>query len=111
MARIGGAPENLAKKVNFEKGSEKTREAGRKGGLKKGENMRKRRALAEELEILLQIIDKEGHTNQEKISMALLQKASKGDTRAFEVIRDTVGEKPKEVHTIEEVPIINDDIN
>lgn len=111
MSRIGGAPENLAKKVNFEKGSEKAREAGRKGGIKSGEAKRKRKALAEELEILLQIVDKEGHTNQEKISMALLQKASKGDTRAFEVIRDTVGEKPKEVHTIEEVPIINDDIN
>lgn len=110
MAKIGGNPQNFEKGTNFADRPDRAREAGRKGGLKKGENMRKRRALAEELEILLQIIDKDGHTNQEKISMALLQKASKGDTRAYEVIRDTVGEKPKEVHTIEEVPIINDDI-
>lgn len=110
MSRIGGTPENL-KTMPFTKDDNRAAEAGRKGGIKSGEAKRKRKALAEELEILLQIIDKDGHTNQEKISMALLQKASKGDTRAFEVIRDTVGEKPKEVHTIEEVPIINDDIN
>ena len=31
---------------------------------------------------------------QDNITLALLDKALKGDTKAYEVIRDTVGEKP-----------------
>ena len=32
----------------------------------------------------------------EQPSLSLLMKATSGDTKAFEVIRDTIGEKPKE---------------
>ena len=31
---------------------------------------------------------------QESITIALIEKAMQGDTKAFEVIRDTIGEKP-----------------
>jgi hypothetical protein len=41
----------------------------------------------------------QGNT-QEKISLALIQKALKGDTKAFEVIRDSIGEKPTEKQEI-----------
>ena len=36
----------------------------------------------------------ETNNNQEKISIALIEKALTGDVRAFETIRDTIGEKP-----------------
>jgi hypothetical protein len=33
---------------------------------------------------------------QQKISTALIEKCLKGDTKAYEIIRDTIGEKPKD---------------
>lgn len=50
-----------------------------------------RKTLREELLLLL-----EQNKMQEKISLALLEQASKGNTKAYEIIRDTIGEKPKE---------------
>ena len=35
----------------------------------------------------------EGET-QKSVTLALIEKAMSGDTKAFEVIRDTIGEKP-----------------
>lgn len=67
------------------------RERGRKGGIKSGEVRRERKTFREELLLLLE----QGKT-QEKISLALLKRAENGDTKAYEVIRDTIGEKPKE---------------
>lgn len=65
------------------------REKGRNGGIKSGEARRARKTFKEELLLLLANGD-----TQNKISLALLQKAMNGDTKAFEVLRDTVGEKP-----------------
>ena len=40
-----------------------------------------------------------GKTTQDAIVAALVKKAASGDTRAFEMIRDTIGEKPvQDVH-------------
>ena len=64
---------------------------GSKGGKASGESRRKRKTLREELLALL-----ETKQYQEKISLAMLEKASRGDTKAFEVIRDTIGEKPSD---------------
>jgi hypothetical protein len=69
--------------------SEEAREIGRKGGIASGKARAARKTLKEELLALLE----QGDT-QERISLALLQKAMQGDTKAFEVLRDTVGEKP-----------------
>lgn len=65
------------------------REKGKKGGIKSGEVRRARKTLKEELLLLL-----ESGNTQNKISLALVEKALKGDIKAFEVIRDTIGEKP-----------------
>lgn len=65
------------------------RERGRKGGLASGEARRKRKTLKEELLLMLS----EGET-QQSVTLALIGKAMSGDTKAFEVIRDTIGEKP-----------------
>ena len=65
------------------------REMTRKAGIASGEARRARKTLKETLLMMLE----EGNT-QNDITLALLQKALNGDTKAYEVIRDTVGEKP-----------------
>lgn len=81
-------PQNL---VNFT--SDQDREAavrnGRKGGIASGEAKRRRKSLREQLEILL-----ENGNTQESVAVALIEKAMGGDVKAFEVLRDTIGEKP-----------------
>ena len=62
---------------------------GKKGGVKSGEARRKRKTLKENLLLLLE----QGDT-QNNITLALIDKAMNGDVKAYEVIRDTVGEKP-----------------
>ena len=69
--------------------SSEARENGKKGAKKSAEARRARKTLKEELLLLLESGD-----NQQKMSVALFQKALKGDIKAFEVIRDTIGEKP-----------------
>lgn len=61
----------------------------RKGGKASGEARRKRKTLKEELLLLLEEKD-----NQKNMTIALLMKALDGDIKAFEVVRDTIGEKP-----------------
>lgn len=74
-----------------ERSKDEVRELGKKGGIASGKARRERKTLKEELLLLLS----KGNT-QEKISLALIQQALNGNTKAFEVIRDTVGEKPVE---------------
>ena len=64
------------------------------GGKASGESRRKRKTLKEELLLMLSECD-----IQQKISLALINEAINGNnagsvTKAFEVIRDTIGEKP-----------------
>ena len=78
------------------KSKKEARERGRKGGLASGEARRKRKTLKEELLLMLSDGD-----IQEKISIALINEAINGNnagsvTKAFEVIRDTIGERPVE---------------
>ena len=65
------------------------RERGKKGGIKSVEKRRERKALKEQLLLLLETGD-----TAESICAALIEKALTGDVRAFETIRDTIGEKP-----------------
>ena len=65
------------------------KEISSKGGIASAEAKRARKTLKETLLMMLE----EGNT-QNDITLALLQKALNGDTKAYEVIRDTVGEKP-----------------
>ena len=66
------------------------------GGKASGEARRKRKTLKEELLLMLSDSD-----IQQKISLALINEAINGNnagsvTKAFEVIRDTIGERPVE---------------
>ena len=81
-------------------------EAREKGGKKSGEVRAQRKTLREELIALLEtkIEDK---TIQEKISFSLIQEAISGNVKAFETIRDTIGEKPIEQIQNINPPVIN----
>lgn len=69
--------------------SEERIENARRAGVASGEARRSRRSLREELELILESGD-----NQHDIATALVAKAKEGNTKAFEIIRDTLGEKP-----------------
>lgn len=71
------------------------REKGKKGGIKSGEVRAQRKTLKEELLALLEV-KVEDKTMQEKISFSLIQEALSGNVKAFETIRDTIGEKPQD---------------
>lgn len=77
---------------------EQQREIARKGGIASAEARKRRKTLKEELIALLEMND-----NNNKISLAILQKALNGDIQAFTTIRDTIGEKPKEEIEVSDV--------
>lgn len=77
--------------------SEEARRNGAKGGKASGEARRKKKLLRECLDELLarEYDTKLGKmTGSEALSVQLMQKALNGDVKAFEVLRDTAGEKP-----------------
>lgn len=100
-------------KANKERTSHEAQENGRKGGIASGKARRDKKDLKEALEILLEQthnvkIGSSGATKEmlgtDVIATALYNKASKGNTKAFELIRDTIGQKPVdkvEVDTID----------
>lgn len=91
---------------------EQRRENGRKGGIASGEAKRKKKAMRERLEILLDLPMKSGKgadleaiknfaalkgkniTVQDAMMIAQIQKALKGDTNAAAFVRDTAGQNP-----------------
>ena len=83
------------------------RENGRNGGIASGEARRRKRDLRLAMEALLEkdITDSSGKTvsGAEAIALKQFQKALKGDTRAFEMIRDTAGQKPIDKVQIQEI--------
>ena len=102
--------ENL--KPNSERTPSERRANAKKAGIKSGEKRRERKKLRELLEIALQLQNEEtGEQNDFAIIAALINKAVNGDTKAFELIRDTIGEKPTEKQEVKINPItIKDDI-
>ena len=78
------------------KPGEEARTKGRNGGIASGIAKRARKTLKEELLLLLSSGD-----TQQKISLAIIQEALNGNVKAFESIRDTIGEKPRENQEID----------
>ena len=100
----------MANEQNLLKGDEVhklTAEEQSKGGKASADARRKKRDLRNAIEILLEndIKGKNGEikSGAEAIAIAQFQKALKGDTRAFEVLRDTAGQKPVEKVMVAEV--------
>lgn len=81
----------------FTKDDERAKNAGKRSG----EARNARKTLREELIELLMVEIKDKNSGktmqtQAALSAALIKKSLSGDTRAFEIIRDTIGEKPVE---------------
>ena len=93
--------QNLKYIAPGELSKEEAAERGRKGGINSVKSRRRKKLLRECLEELLdteQEVKINGvtlkKTNAELLSVTLMKKALKGDVKAFEVLRDTAGEKP-----------------
>lgn len=95
------------------------RESGARGGRKSGETRRRKKALRESIEEMMQKavkdekyrdyllaigVKKKAPSNQDAIVASMMLRALEGSERAFELLRDTMGEKPAEkveLNTIE----------
>ena len=95
---------NLAKGNRFRKGDT---EGKVEAAMASNAAQKRARTFAEGLRILLQktITDPDGNTMtvDEAINLAMLKQAMKGNVKAFESVRDTVGQKP--VDKVEQVVI------
>lgn len=71
-----------------------------KGGKARAAKIKEKKTMREMLNYLLEkeITNKSGEkaTTQEAITVSLINQALKGNVKAWEVIRDTIGEKPKQ---------------
>lgn len=99
MPRSKAQDDNLkkGKATQFKRGEKQARIA-RKGGIASGEAKRKKKLLKECLDELL---EKEWENRKgekmigsELISVAVFRKAMAGDLKAYELVRDTAGQKP-----------------
>ena len=95
-------------KPNSERSPKEVRENGAKGGIASGEARRRKRDLKLAIQALLEADVKDKRTGEvmsgaEALAVAQYRKALKGDTKAFEVLRDTSGQKP--VEKVEQVNI------
>lgn len=87
----------MANEQNLKKitSSQMARELQEKSIKKRKENQVKEKTFKAMLLLALEEINqKTGKTKREEINDAIIKKALSGDTKAFEIIRDTVGEKP-----------------
>ena len=107
ISPINGVP--LPRGKPFERGEEQ-REKARKAGKKSAEIRKARKTLKEELLELLAVKIKDGKgkeiQTQVAMSAALIKQALSGNVRAYETIRDTIGEKP-----IENVNLVSADFS
>lgn len=76
---------------NSQRSPSELREQCRKGGIKSGQVRSARKTFKEEL--IKALSDEQ---KQKEIVEAIMKEAKKGNIKAFEVIRDTIGEKPKD---------------
>lgn len=83
-----------------EQSHEKAVENGRKGGIASGESKRAKKSLREAMQILMEadLTGKDGKTmtGTEAMAAKAFQAALKGDWKAWELVRDTAGQKPVE---------------
>lgn len=94
------ANEQNLKPFTSDQNREEAVKNGKKGGKASGEARRAKRDLRLALEMLLEknFKDKNGNdiTGTEAITAKLFEQAMKGNVKAFETLRDTVGQKPIE---------------
>lgn len=85
---------------NSERSPNEVRENGKKGGIASGEARRAKKSLREAMQILMDadLTGKDGKTmtGTEAMAAKAFQAALKGDWKAWELVRDTAGQKPVE---------------
>lgn len=81
-----------------ERTPEEVKEITTKGAIASNKAQARRKTFKEIFELLLQekAIDGSNLTNDELLALQMIAEAHKGNTKAFEIVRDTVGEKPRE---------------
>lgn len=91
-------PQNLI--PQSKKSPEERSRIARMGQIASTEAKRRKKTFREAMEAILEkeVLDKNGNKIDllTAISAEQIEKAGKGDTKAFEVIRDTIGQKPVE---------------
>ena len=91
-------PQNLI--PQSKKSPEERSRIARMGQIASTEAKRRKKTFREAMEAILEkeVLDKNGNKIDllTAISAKQIEKAGKGDTKAFEVIRDTIGQKPVE---------------
>ena len=91
---------------------DEAKERGKKGGIASGEARRKKKTIRETLKMMLSGKMPDGATRQDAIVVALMEKALSGDVRAFEAIRDSIGEKPvNAISGVDGEPLVPPSIN
>lgn len=98
----------MANEQNLHPGEYKlSQEEAKKGGINSGKARREKRDLRRALEMLLEreYKDKNGNTltGTEAISAKLFEQAMKGNIKAFETIRSTVGQDPVQKIAVQEI--------
>lgn len=98
----------MANEQNLRPGEYKlSQEEAKKGGIASGQARREKRDLRKALEILLEreYKDNKGNTisGTEAITAKLFEQAMKGNIKAFETIRSTVGQDPVQKVMVAEV--------
>lgn len=111
----------MANEQNLKSNSERTpkerKDLARKAGKKSGEARRAKKTMREMLEMLLEKQienpDEKGkkQTTLEAISVSLIQKALQGNVKAFEVLRDTIGQKPVEKVEVNNSELVKQGLN
>ena len=99
-----GNPQNLTpfNKMDAEKKKDIQSKGGKAGAISK----RKRKAFKEALKTALNIVIEDDKTVQDIGIEALMSRFMKGDPKVFELIRDTIGEKPTDK---QEVKVVESD--
>ncbi len=107
MANKRGNPQNLKAPGS----TKEAQERGRKGGIASGEARRKKRTMKAAAKMLLDMavsnpqveekmlkygVPEEDITNQMAILVAMVNQATKGNVKAANFLRDTIGESPAE---------------
>ena len=105
---------NLKPIKKGELSKEEAKKRGSKGGKRSVEVRRQKKTMKEMLDYLLQqdITNKQGETKNtlEVMMTAQIKEAIKGNTKAAQFVRDTIGEMPTQKIDFGGVPIIQDDI-
>lgn len=101
------ANEKNLRPFTSEQSHEEAVKNGKNGGIASGEARRAKKNLREAMQILMEadLTDKSGKTmtGTEAMAARAFQAALKGDWKAWELVRDTAGQKPVEKVVVSEI--------